>query len=250
MSPEDLWVRYGVCCGLSLVLALRLASAPAISGLECFWAVALTELDAAHVAWSLPSADLAGVVTRHAMFHEHRSGRLPYVLLIWHYLRLLDAWESLSLFSHFALPVVAAWHVLQGRMRAGFSVDELSCVVAYLRSGQLSQGPLELQPVVAEAPEQAALDIFYAPLDTDALATDEAGGMKKRHILLDPKPSDTLHGLCRSMVRTVPPMSSPQMVPMEMSPWAWMQSLCIRTIRKMFSGMFFSWVLALLRPPD
>ncbi|CAE7446111.1 unnamed protein product, partial [Symbiodinium pilosum] len=110
------------------------------------------------------------------MFHEHRSGRLPYVLLIWNYLRLLDAWESLSLFSHFALPVVAAWHVLQGRMRAGFSVDELSCVVAYLRSGQLSQGPLELQPVVAEAPEQAALDIFYAPLDTDALATDEEHG--------------------------------------------------------------------------
>ena len=50
MSPEDLWVRYGICCGLSLVLALRVASAPAISGLECFWGVALTELDAAHVA--------------------------------------------------------------------------------------------------------------------------------------------------------------------------------------------------------
>ena len=33
MSPEDLWVRYGICCGFSLVLALRVASAPTISGL-------------------------------------------------------------------------------------------------------------------------------------------------------------------------------------------------------------------------
>ena len=118
---------------------------PAISGLECFWGVALTELDAAHVAWALPSADLAGVVTRHAMFHEHRSGRLPYVLFIWNYLRLLDAWESLSLSSQFVLPVVAAWHVLEGRLRGGFSV-ELSSVVAHLHLGQASREPLDLEP--------------------------------------------------------------------------------------------------------
>ena len=49
------------------MLTLRVASAPAISGLECFWSVALTELDGAHIAWALPSADPAGVVTRHAM---------------------------------------------------------------------------------------------------------------------------------------------------------------------------------------
>ena len=95
--------------------------------------MALTELDAAHVAWALPSADFAGVVTRHAMFHEHRSGRLPYVLFIWNYLRLLDAWESLSQSSQCVLPVVAAWHVLEGRLRGGFSV-ELSSIVAYLHS--------------------------------------------------------------------------------------------------------------------
>ena len=115
---------------------------PAISGLECFWGVALTELDAAHVAWALPSADLAGV---HAMFHEHRSERLPYVLFIWNYLRLLDAWEILPLSSQFDLPVVAAWHVLEGRLRGGFSV-ELSSVVAYLHSGQASREPLDLEP--------------------------------------------------------------------------------------------------------
>ena len=74
-----------------------------------------------------------------------RGGRLPYVLFIWNYLRLLDAWESLSLSSQFALPVVAAWHVLQGRLRGGFSV-ELSSVVAYLRSGQASREPLDLEP--------------------------------------------------------------------------------------------------------
>ena len=33
MSPEDLWVPYGICCGLSIVLALRGASAPTTSGL-------------------------------------------------------------------------------------------------------------------------------------------------------------------------------------------------------------------------
>ena len=78
-------------------------------------------------------------------FHEHRRGRLLYVLFIWNYLRLLDAWESLSLSSQFVLPVVAAWRVLEGRLRGGFSV-ELSSIVAYLHSGQASREPLDLEP--------------------------------------------------------------------------------------------------------